>query len=377
MVGEKTEETKRYREIFDTLRLLDKKPKGLRNYTILTTTRCNARCAYCYEAGVLQEPMTPETAEAVAEFILRTRDPEAETLRFMWFGGEPLMGQEVMDISTGRLNQEKVPFISTVITNGYLADDEVVKKAIGPWHVRNVQVTLDGTEEKYNRVKDFIDCEGSAFVRVLSNVRRLCEAKIPLYIRINAAPGDLEDAYRLADYLKAEFGVGFLAGVYVNNLFMTGEEPISYGEPPQSVQTYLEEVETLQKTIRSEGLQDPQWLENKMDEPMAGFKTSLCRASSMASSLVINQAGRLTNCQHCLPGDFFGDVWKGIVKDENWSRINRPPVKEACQDCPMLPSCTNQSAYCPNLLRWCGWDMRRKLRLALDRLWEKEKGWEA
>ena len=38
--------------------LLNKKTSNKTNFTILTTTDCNARCFYCYEIGIKRIPMT-------------------------------------------------------------------------------------------------------------------------------------------------------------------------------------------------------------------------------------------------------------------------------------------------------------------------------
>ena len=46
-------------------------------FTILTTTRCNARCFYCYEmASKHKTHMTIETAEKVAKYTLEVAPPD-------------------------------------------------------------------------------------------------------------------------------------------------------------------------------------------------------------------------------------------------------------------------------------------------------------
>ena len=51
------------RQIRDVARMLEKKSDAITNYTIMTTTDCNARCFYCYEMGRPRVPMSKETAE--------------------------------------------------------------------------------------------------------------------------------------------------------------------------------------------------------------------------------------------------------------------------------------------------------------------------
>ena len=58
-----------YNSISALMRAYNRK-KGVRTYTILPTLGCNARCIYCYEEGMKQVTMTPQTVERVIRFIL-------------------------------------------------------------------------------------------------------------------------------------------------------------------------------------------------------------------------------------------------------------------------------------------------------------------
>ena len=69
-------------------RMLEKRPNGIANYTILTTADCNARCFYCYEKGRPRIPMKEETARKVVDYIVQNNPYEKVKIR--WFGGEPL-----------------------------------------------------------------------------------------------------------------------------------------------------------------------------------------------------------------------------------------------------------------------------------------------
>lgn len=72
-----------------------KKPKGIKDYIILPTLACNARCVYCYEADMEQKTMTPETVEQTIRYIMRTKAEGA--IHICWFGGEPLLGETIID----------------------------------------------------------------------------------------------------------------------------------------------------------------------------------------------------------------------------------------------------------------------------------------
>ena len=126
-------------------KLMQRRPKGIRKYTIVTTTGCNARCAYCFEKGTKPVNMTMETAEKVAQYILTHRG-EHEEVQIDWFGGEPLYNFKVMDRICSRLLEHDVKFFSHITTNGYLFSEKIVEKAVQLWHLNRALITLDGTE---------------------------------------------------------------------------------------------------------------------------------------------------------------------------------------------------------------------------------------
>ena len=91
----------------------------------------------------------------------------------------------------------------------------------------------------------------------------------------------------------------------------------------------------------------------------------------MESTAVMDPRGRLTNCQHCLPEDFYGDVWEGRRKNDVWNRPHQPVLDEVCSHCPFLPSCTTYMSYCPDVFKWCGWERRQILQKALQKKWNE------
>ena len=151
-------------------------PKHITHYTILTTTDCNARCFYCYERGCARVTMDPETADKVVDYIQNHCGGNKVKLR--WFGGEPLMNFPVIHRICGGLRSRGIDFESYMVSNGYLFDDELTAKAIHSWALKEVQITLDGTEAVYNRSKAFIYPKGSPYRIVTGNILRLLNAGI-------------------------------------------------------------------------------------------------------------------------------------------------------------------------------------------------------
>ena len=65
-----------------------------------------------------------------------------------------------------------------MISNGYLFNDDTIKEAKEEWQLTKVQITLDGTEQIYNRCKAYIYKDVNAYRRVIGNIHLLQDADI-------------------------------------------------------------------------------------------------------------------------------------------------------------------------------------------------------
>ena len=106
--------------------------------------------------------MSDRTAADAADYIARVSEGGKVTLS--WFGGEPLMNTKAIDIITSELRARGVPFRSKIVSNGYLFDGELVRKAKDEWALEFAQITLDGTEETdaFSRISDSFSTRASA-----------------------------------------------------------------------------------------------------------------------------------------------------------------------------------------------------------------------
>jgi len=128
-----------------------KKSDFITSFTIFTTTDCNARCFYCFEHGSRRINMSDKTAKDVADFIIKKSKGHKVHLR--WFGGEPLFNSKPIDIISKILSDNNIQYDAKMVSNGYLFDDKLIDKAKKEWHIKGVQITLDGLEQVYNRIK--------------------------------------------------------------------------------------------------------------------------------------------------------------------------------------------------------------------------------
>ena len=204
-------------QIHQMAALLKPAAKAITGYTILTTTGCNARCFYCFEKGMKSVSMTAETASKVVRYIMAHRGDEE--VKISWFGGEPLVNAKVIDQICTELREQGVPFRSTMISNGYLFDADKVQRAKDLWQLQQVQITLDGTEQTYNRVKDYVYRGVNAFERVLQNIGLLTAAGIRVNIRLNVDQHNIGEMAVLVELLHQRFGTNEHLTVYSMQLY--------------------------------------------------------------------------------------------------------------------------------------------------------------
>ena len=139
-----------------------------------------------------------------AEFIAKKLQPgKREQLEapfrmsHSWFGGAPLFRKKCINIICERLKESGIPYRSSMISNGYLFDEKTVNEAKNLWKLKNVQITIDGTKDIYNKTKSFVYKNGNPFETVMGNIKRLSENGISVTIRINVGKFNAEDAEKL------------------------------------------------------------------------------------------------------------------------------------------------------------------------------------
>ena len=316
------------------------------SYTILTTTDCNARCFYCYEKGRSRIPMSEKTAMKVSSLIERNqKDKKDVTLR--WFGGEPLYNGKVIDLICGELEKSNVPFKSSMISNGYLFDEDTVQKAVKLWRLQKVQITLDGTEAIYNRSKAFIyDGAVSPYRRVVRNIGLLLDAGIDVSVRLNLGLHNADDLFALVRSLSSLYGKRKGFGCYAHILFEESAGSGNVRQTDESRRLVYEKLEQLESLMADLGIK------GKGVSLPKEVRQNWCMADD-GKSIMIAPTGDIGLCEHYSEDHFISHIDSADVIDKAMVaefRERREGI-ELCNNCPVYPQCIRlkmceESAIC-------------------------------
>lgn len=312
-------------------RSMRKPSGGTSGYTIFTTTACNARCYYCYEAGCNHVSMNRETAGKALAYI--KNHCAGKKVQITWYGGEPLVNASVIDLISEGLHAAGVDYEAKMISNGYLFDDASVAKAVDLWNLKKVQITLDGTEEVYNRSKNYVYREGSAYRVVTANVERLLNAGVFVMIRMNVDLQNADDLMDLADELAHRFWGRDNLHVYCHLMFDARKDRDQRNSDREWELLYEKQC-LLEEKISRLGLCTKKSQGLRRDLPV-GY----CMADN-DNTVVIVPDGHLGTCDHHAEDEFIGHIDseekdRGVIA--SWKEL-RDEIPE-CADCFYYPEC--------------------------------------
>jgi sulfatase maturation enzyme AslB (radical SAM superfamily) len=354
-------------DLRETLRAMEAPAAGLEKYTVFTTTACNARCFYCFEQGWKPRTMSPETADRVADYML-AHSPDMH-FQIDWFGGEPLVNLRVIDRICRRLAEAGADFTSAMVTNGYLFDGEIIRRAGELWRLTQVHITLDGLRETYERIKAYKDGVPGAFDRVLGNIRALTAAGIRVNIRMNYGLHNLEEISRLTDYLIAEFAGTPGLTCYPIPLNEDPDDPAAQNSPAEHA-LLCQTERTLRDRLIGAGMFRVLPLRR---EPLL----NMCMADSGRMITVLPE-GQFGLCETYDRDGFIGSLDSPGLDEAGMAEMRR--VRDEipdCADCPIYPNCI-RLRKCPNQIcyrarRELREDRERASMLLEWRRWQKKQ----
>ena len=311
-------------------KLADKQEKpGINHITIFPTTACNARCYYCFEKGVKPETMTEQTANDVVEFI--NKHYGGKKLWIRWFGGEPTVGAHRISQICEGLHQRGIEFSSKITTNGYLFDEEMVEKACSLWNLESAMISVDGTRERYNRVKAFVNACDDPFERVMNNIGLLLAHGVHVNLRMNFDKQNYNEFQEILNEAGIRFNGNPLLDVYVHQInghYENVDSSLIQGDEEWFGTKILE----LNKLSRKMGL-----LHKKIELPRLEYKWCIAARND---AVTILPRGQLVSCPERMnPDQYKGDLIHGINNQDMICFWRQYADHDKCSKCCLFPEC--------------------------------------
>ena len=334
IVKEDFDESKVVSELRAVLRKLDVAER-VTGFTILPTTECNARCFYCFESNHKHCTMTESLASDVVKYI--TDMCKSKKVSLGWFGGEPLVAHKRISQICAALREKGIEVRSSMVSNGYLFDHDLIQKAKSEWNLGSVQITLDGTEDVYNKTKAYMNPRDNPFQRVLGNIDELLDNGIIVSVRLNVTDKNAADLSKLVDELAARFAKKKGFTCYAHAVYEdVGFEPLSYDNDVK------EQVNS--QTVMLDSKLEELGLLGKMGR-LPYLRIRNCMADNDSCRLIYPD-GTIGKCENMSSDMCMGDIYKDITDPEMNEQYNTSVVLDGCKDCFLYPHCVNLK-LCP------------------------------
>ena len=301
-------------------------------FRIWTTTGCNARCFYCFEKGIKSINMNMETAAYVINYIISNLE-DNDKLLVEWFGGEPLLNPDVIDMISVELinycNKHNIRYRAYIITNGSLINESIVNK-FKEYKIKSCQITLDGLGEYYNDSKNYyLKCYN--FDTIINNIKLLIENKITVSIRLNYSNNNYDTLLQLIEYIHNEFGINKYLKAYVYPLWTSTDDSVA--------ERYVSDV-----TVGNEFIS----LVDKLVEyklmsinHVIGirYKRYQCYARKIGTCSILPD-GNITKCAETY-NQVIGNIYDGITDKKVYDEWTSTKLDPRCVDCKYLPLCND------------------------------------
>lgn len=189
------------------------------NLILFPTEKCNFRCNYCYEDFKIGK-MSVEVLNGVKS-ILGIRIPELDVLEISWFGGEPLLGMNIIeDVSLHILELQKehskLKYKSNITTNGFYLSKTNFEKLVS-FGITHFQITLDGDFEMHDLTTN-VPKSFEKIWRNLLEIRKIEYLNFTIELRLHYCPDTWFKLKNLISLINTTFGDDNRFKVYFKSL---------------------------------------------------------------------------------------------------------------------------------------------------------------
>lgn len=319
---------------FEKSRMYNKFPDSM-HYVIAPTLKCNMNCEYCFESKK-NVTIDNNVISDIVNFIKNQIQLNLNLKKFSisWFGGEPLLAYNaifnICNIIKPFCEKKGVEFETTMISNGLLFTKELANILIEKCNLKRIQITLDGTEEKYCKIKGVPPL---AYKTVLKNI---CDTAglLKIAIRLNASKNNISDLKEVCKMLFGELGLQNKLTVYLAEIkdytscLSSSCGLFKYGEFER------------EKLLFYQYLEDKYNYYNESLISLRRFRAPSC-GMICAANMSIGPRGEIYKCEHDFGNSarIVGNVKNGIYYNDVYHQFCNIHHFEKCKECKIFPIC--------------------------------------
>lgn len=316
--------------------------KGL-SLVIAPTLSCNFACPYCFE-NPSKGVMSAEVQKALFDLVENAAKGKSN-VNISWYGGEPLVAKELVFNMSERFidicRRYGVDYSASIVTNGYLIDDEVVESMIKA-RVLEAQVTIDGPEDIHNsRRKLKVNSGNGTFNKIIENLKKLISKNINVSIRVNIDKTNSNRISELLDILKAN---------HLDKCIVSFGHVRPYTNVCSSITSTCFNVEEYANTdVKLQNMLCAKGFSSSYYPHYPGTKANYCCADSL-SSFVVDPKGNMYKCWNDV-GNVSRKVGNVLEKNSYFNSLHfkyifwSPFEFEVCKKCNILPICMGGCPY--------------------------------
>lgn len=296
-------------------------------YTIYLTTRCNYKCAYCYEEFKGDSEFTESQLTKTIDYIFKTDRSNKISICFM--GGEPLLKKDLISKVLDYIQEQYSDRLCVyyITTNASMLNDDTI--GLLKKYNFNVRLSFDGTKYVHNlnrRSKNGIDY----YDDIIENINKISKQNIVFSIRATVAKNTIQYIYENVKYFHS-MGFEEISMIPDINMELNQQEKDEFERQIKLLRNYYLE-ELLGGRKFSIDLFDGHFLQFILQE---NNRFGMCNAGVGAFSIMPD--GKIYPCGYVLNEEDFiiGDLKDGIDKEKAtkllYDRYERKDNK--CSNC--------------------------------------------
>lgn len=194
---DEAEEKRLYRKKY--LDFIDSRENDEIQLFFVTNYSCNFACSYCYQDqyNIPGQELSTKLIDSFFKYILSEFPLRKKYITV--FGGEPLLNSPKQKTYINYLIEKSAgsDLDLCIVTNGYTLEEYIPILQKGK--IREIQVTLDGTESTHNRRRFLKNGEGT-FNKIVRGIDACLENHIPVNLRMVIDKENIENLPELAGF---------------------------------------------------------------------------------------------------------------------------------------------------------------------------------